>query len=475
MAIGDGALFNNGVNVTIPAFQAVSNTAVGSQSLYGNTTGSSNTATGFNTLYSNDGGSYNAAFGWKALYTNTFGADNTAAGSRSLLSNKTGSNNTALGSSSLTLNRSAGGNTAVGVYSLFSDTTGSNNTAVGYFALENNENGASNVAIGYNALNNSTNSSNTVAIGDGALFNNGVNVTIPATQALNNTAVGSQALYNNTIGSNNTAIGYHADVASGGLTNATAIGYNAIAGANNSMVLGGIGTGAVNVGIGVSIPIVTLQVKGTENIFSGANTHTGNFYNGTSNVDGIEMVSGGSDAYVGLQRASGFPIHISKPNVISNNGLVGFLINNTLVGSITTTGSTTAYNTTSDARLKENIISTNYGLGTLMKINVVDYHFSAGDKKDLQTGFLAQELYSIYPQAVHIGGTDVKTDPWMIDYSRLTPLLVKAVQEQQSQMNDLEKQLTELKTENSELRSLSKKTEDLARELSELKNEIHKH
>jgi len=55
-------------------------------------------------------------------------------------------------------------------------------------------------------------------------------------------------------GSFNTFIGATADGGMDGLTNATAIGYGAIVGASNSLVLGGTGANAVNVGIGTVAP-----------------------------------------------------------------------------------------------------------------------------------------------------------------------------------------------------------------------------
>jgi hypothetical protein len=57
------------------------------------------------------------------------------------------------------------------------------------------------------------------------------------------------------------AIGYGADVLSNNLTKATAIGYNAKVATSNSMVLGGTGVNAVNVGIGTTSPQRTLHVS----------------------------------------------------------------------------------------------------------------------------------------------------------------------------------------------------------------------
>ena len=53
-----------------------------------------------------------------------------------------------------------------------------------------------------------------------------------------------------------------AGVTATGLTNATALGYNAQVTTSNSLVLGGIGANAVNVGIGTTAPASTLEVNG---------------------------------------------------------------------------------------------------------------------------------------------------------------------------------------------------------------------
>lgn len=85
---------------------------------------------------------------------------------------------------------------------------------------------------------------------------------------------------------------------------------------------------------------------------------------------------------------------------------------------------------TSDRRLKENIKPTHYGLDAVLKMRVVDYRYKADPKKP-HTGFIAQDLHQVYPEAVTVGGENVKTQPWGVDYAKLTPLLTKAVQEQQ--------------------------------------------
>ena len=52
-------------------------------------------------------------------------------------------------------------------------------------------------------------------------------------------------------------------------------------------------------------------------------------------------------------------------------------------------------------------------------------------------GTLANAISDIYPQAVTAGGDDPKTHPWQVDYGKLTPLLVKSVQDLQSENDQL--------------------------------------
>ena len=199
-----------------------------------------------------------------------------------------------------------------------------------------------------------------------------------------------------------------------------------------------------NVGIGTATPLTKLHVKGTVNVFDGGTSaHTGSFWAGTSNVDGVEIVtSAGGDTYIGVQREAGAGVNLSRTSGAGT--LVSFNVGGTTVGTISTSGTTTSYNTTSDIRLKENIVPSGTGLNTILKIKVKDYNYRSDAKKEMHTGFIAQELYNYYPQAVHAGGADAKTDPWTIDYSKLTPLLVKAVQDQQKEIEDYKVKINDL-------------------------------
>lgn len=125
------------------------------------------------------------------------------------------------------------------------------------------------------------------------------------------------------------------------------------------------------------------------------------------------------------------------------------------IGSITSNagGTATAYNTTSDRRLKENITGTTRGLDTLLKIPVNDFNFIADPSQRVQ-GFIAQDLYNYYPEAVTKGVEEGQNKAWWgVDYGRITPLLVAGVQE-------LAKENNALKVKNQELENRIKKIEE---------------
>ena len=200
VAIGDSALYNNGFGADpLVVTDATNNTAVGSKSLFTNTTGNTNTATGYQTLFSNTSGSANTANGHLSLYSNAVGYNNTATGYQALYNNVDGSSNTATGFGTLFSNITGTTNTASGYQALYSNTFGNNNVASGYNALYLNTTGSENTASGMMALYANTTGYENVAIGSTTL-------TINST-GKQNTALGNYALGYNT-GSTNTAVGY---------------------------------------------------------------------------------------------------------------------------------------------------------------------------------------------------------------------------------------------------------------------------
>lgn len=141
VAIGDSALYNNETDV-VGSSQATGNTAIGSKSLFANTTGYSNTALGFESLIANTEGTSNIASGYWTLYHNTIGSHNTAVGYQALYYNETGDYNTGIGDRALRYNYYGNYNTAIGYSAGVSAGSPelSITTAIGYLARVSSNN-----------------------------------------------------------------------------------------------------------------------------------------------------------------------------------------------------------------------------------------------------------------------------------------------------------------------------------------------
>ena len=111
----------------------------------------------------------------------------------------------------------------------------------------------------------------------------------------------------------------------------------------------------------------------------------------------------------------------------------------TNVGTITTNSSSTAYNTSSDYRLKENVEYSWDATTRLKQLKPARFNFIADETNTLVDGFLAHEVQEVVPQAI----TGEKDGEQMqgIDQSKLVPLLTKAIQEQQEQIEELKAKL----------------------------------
>lgn len=177
------------------------------------------TAVGYQALQSNTSGDHNTAVGYVAMQANTTGSHNSAFGKNALEDNTTGDNNTAIGEHTMEKNTTGSDNMAVGRSALKKGTTGSENAAAGADAFEDLTTGSGNSALGYEA-------------GDGVIT-----------------------------GSNNTFVGAGAKTSNGSISKAVAIGYNASVSTSSSMILGGTGADAVNVGINLTNPTQKLQVN----------------------------------------------------------------------------------------------------------------------------------------------------------------------------------------------------------------------
>jgi hypothetical protein len=87
--------------------------------------------------------------------------------------------------------------------------------------------------------------------------------------------------------------------------------------------------------------------------------------------------------------------------------------------------------------LKTDIRPTIHGLADLLRIEVSDFTFRDDEQQTRRTGFIAQQLGPIFPDAV-MPPSEI-SPYWQADYGRITPLLVRAIQEQQQQIDALRK------------------------------------
>ena len=157
---------------------------------------------------------------------------------------------------------------------------------------------------------------------------------------------------------------------------------------------------------------------------------------GRFNTAGKFFVNATSDIGPGIIAASStasatgaFGAHNSN----SGGSLMRFAnaANNAVIGSISNNGNTAvAYNTTSDARLKE-VTGEAKGLEIINQLNPVSFDWKETGEAD--QGLLAQEVMEILPNIV----TGSEKDHYQLDYTKIITPLIKAVQEQQKTIKDL--------------------------------------
>jgi len=157
--------------------------------------------------------------------------------------------------------------------------------------------------------------------------------------------------------------------------------------------------------------------------------------------DGGTMYNTGS---LHLSRSGNAPLWIRRRT--SDGGVVNFYRDTTSVGSISVTTTATAYNTSSDYRLKENIISVDDGITRLMQLNPARFNFIAEPTRTVD-GFIAHEVQEVVPEAV-TGEKDAVDDDGNpiyqgIDQSKLVPLLTAALQEAVQRIEALERSLSQ--------------------------------
>jgi len=211
-----------------------------------------------------------------------------------------------------------------------------------------------------------------------------------------------------------------------------------------STIDGSVGDLLINQGSGVNGGNIRFSLNDSEKmriLSSGtllvSTTTTSGLSNGTSNYGhsfggGQQVNATNNDTNIILNMSNG-----------SSNPHVQFRSDGGNTGNISTNGSAVSYNASSDYRLKENVIPLKDGLDRLNKLNPVQFDWKKSQETD--EGFIAHEVQEIVPYVVkgEKDGEEIQT----MDYGKLTPLLVKAIQEQQAQIDALQSEINLLKGE----------------------------
>jgi len=122
-------------------------------------------------------------------------------------------------------------------------------------------------------------------------------------------------------------------------------------------------------------------------------------------------------------------------NINGTGNIISIRTSGTQVGSISVTGSATAYNTSSDQRLKENIVDAPSASDDIDAIQVRSFDWKA-DGSHQKYGMVAQELITVAPEAV--SAPEDPEEMMGVDYSKLVPMMLKEIQSLRARVAQLE-------------------------------------
>jgi hypothetical protein len=173
---------------------------------------------------------------------------------------------------------------------------------------------------------------------------------------------------------------------------------------------------------------------------------SGNLLMGTTNYD-VSFSS--TDTGISMQPAAQVHLSSNGTALILNhpNNITGTIqqirYNGSIVGTISNTSSSTSYNTSSDYRLKENVVDLTGATERLKQLEPKRFNFIA-DADTTVDGFLAHEVQDIVPEAITGTKDEVDADGnpeyQGIDQSKLVPLLVATIKELEARITTLEQQ-----------------------------------
>ncbi len=200
------------------------------------------------------------------------------------------------------------------------------------------------------------------------------------------------------------------------------------AGGGAAMTINNDGT----VGIGLTSPAATLDVNGSTIVRNGLHisSNGGPTLDITTTTAAVSSVPAFNNV---VYDVGGWENHIFGGHVVPRD-------DNSMNLGIPQSRWATVYAVngtiqTSDGRLKTNIVNSGYGLGTVMKMRPVTYNWKTAPTSNPMVGFIAQEMETLVPEAVDVPKT--AAEHYGMKYNQLIPVLTKAIQEQQAQIEIL--------------------------------------
>ena len=162
----------------------------------------------------------------------------------------------------------------------------------------------------------------------------------------------------------------------------------------------------------------------------------------------------GSGGYAYFTRSGGYALLVNC--ITSASNLVAFNYNGSGVGSISTNGSSTTYNTSSDYRLKTNVQPMTGALNKASNVRTVIGNYKTDDNSSRKPMLIAQDFLTALPEAVTEGKyfdpidpDDIKKIPnsydrYTLSYTDTIPLLFAAIKELKEKLETAEAKIEEL-------------------------------
>ena len=178
---------------------------------------------------------------------------------------------------------------------------------------------------------------------------------------------------------------------------------------------------------------------GTSTVFSG------------SGINPLVTISKSAGSGLGISEIGAGEVGLGTNPSGNHSYYAGFFLNSsgTGVGSITVGSSSTAYVTSSDYRLKENVTPVSDGITRLQQLKPSRFNFKA-DSSHTVDGFIAHEAQAVVPECVTGTKDEVDADGnpvyQGIDQSKLVPLLTAALQEAIGEIESLKARVVALES-----------------------------